>query len=219
MPSSKSPSPRNTHSPVASLELSHGPSSSSRQDSPSSLPQDSPSAPDAVEHPSIPQTAVEALRRSDRVRARPKHLEAYDTTVHTVQYPLSAHVSYSRLTPSYRSFLAAVTSHDEPRSFSEAVRHPQLREAMIKEIAALVANGTWSLIQAPAGKRIIDCKWVFKIKYRPDGSIERYKARLVAKGYTQVEGIDYHDTFAPVAKLVTVRCLLAVAAHHGWFVH
>ncbi|CAH9132305.1 unnamed protein product, partial [Cuscuta epithymum] len=90
---------------------------------------------------------------------------------------------------------------------------------MQKEIHALEENGTWTLIHLPPGKKVVDSKWVYKIKYKPNGDIERYKARLVAKGFTQVEGIDFHETFAPVAKLVTVRCLLAVAAKHNWEVH
>ena len=80
------------------------------------------------------------------------------------------------------------------------------------EIQALEANHTWTLTDLPPHKTAIGCKWVYKIKHKLDGSIERYKARLVAKGYTQVEGQDYLDTFSPMAKLTTVRLLLALAA-------
>jgi hypothetical protein len=90
---------------------------------------------------------------------------------------------------------------------------------MTAEITALEDNHTWSTVPLPPGHRPIGCKWVFKIKYKADGSIERYKARLVAKGFTQREGIDYKDTFAPVAKITTVRCLLAVAAVRHWPLH
>ncbi|CAL1400026.1 unnamed protein product [Linum trigynum] len=90
---------------------------------------------------------------------------------------------------------------------------------MQREITALEDNDTWTLELLPPGKRAIDSKWVYKIKYRPDGTMERYKARLVAKDFTQLEGIDFHDTFAPVAKLVNVRVLLAVAAHKSWPLH
>ena len=90
---------------------------------------------------------------------------------------------------------------------------------MRSELQALQANGSWTLTSLSAGKTSIGCQWVYKIKHRSDGSIERYKARLVAKGFTQLEGVDYQDTFSPTAKIIAVRCLLALAAAQRWSLH
>ncbi|XP_031250771.1 uncharacterized protein LOC116108670 [Pistacia vera] len=87
---------------------------------------------------------------------------------------------------------------------------------MEAELAALELNKTWILIDLPPGKSPIDCKFVYKTKYHFNGTIEWKKARLVAHGFTQQEGVDYHETFSPVAKIVIIRTLLALAVIKGW---
>ncbi|KAK3005699.1 hypothetical protein RJ639_017625 [Escallonia herrerae] len=102
------------------------------------------------------------------------------------------------------TFLTAINVDHEPTSFSEAVKDERWREAMQREIQALKNNETWEIEDLPPGKKALGCKWVYKIKYNSDGTVERNKARLVIFGNHQIEGIDYTDTFAPVAKMVTV---------------
>ncbi|KAF3662745.1 hypothetical protein FXO38_11003 [Capsicum annuum] len=80
------------------------------------------------------------------------------------------------------------------------------------EIGALEANHTWDLVDLPRGKHVIGSKWIYKIKHRANGEVDKYKARLVAKGYTQQKGMNYYETFSPVAKIVSVRSVIAVAA-------
>ena len=90
---------------------------------------------------------------------------------------------------------------------------------MIEELEAFANNKTWELVSLPPGKKAVGCKWVFTVKQSPEGRIERYKTRLVAKGYSQTYGIDYDETFAPVAKMSTVQTLVSLAANEGWKLH
>lgn len=87
---------------------------------------------------------------------------------------------------------------------------------MKEELRALELNGTWQLTSLPIGKTAIGCKWIYKTKLKSDGTVKRYKARLVAQGIGQEYGIDYKETSTPMAKMTTVRALLAVAAINQW---
>ncbi|KAK2398761.1 putative mitochondrial protein [Trifolium repens] len=104
----------------------------------------------------------------------------------------------------------------EPENFDEAIKEDVWRNAMQEEMNAIEKNKTWHLVEKPNDKEAIGVKWVYKLKHNPDGSIQRAKARLVVKGYAQQPGIDYSETFAPVARLDTVRTIIAVAAQKGW---
>jgi Reverse transcriptase (RNA-dependent DNA polymerase) len=150
-----------------------------------------------------------------QVLTSPNHSSQLSTSKGT-RYPLKNFVSYHTFSKQHKVFLSSLAVESEPRSYSEAVQNPEWRATMSTELRALEANKTWSLTSLPSGKHAIGCKWVFKTKYKADGSIERHKARLVAKGYTQREGIDYQEIFAPVAKLIYVRCLIVIAASRGW---
>jgi len=87
---------------------------------------------------------------------------------------------------------------------------------MNKEIEALSNNNTWDLVDLPAGKKAISRKWVYKVKLKFDGTLEKFKARLVITGFTQQYGIDYQEVFFPVVKMTTITSIIAVAASKNW---
>jgi hypothetical protein len=111
----------------------------------------------------------------------------------------------------------------EPSTYEEAIASPDAPKwmaAMEEEMAALMANNTWSIIEdVPSYAKPIDTRWVFKVKIDANGSVERYKARLVAKGFKQIEGVDYNEVFAPVSKYTTLRAALSVAATKGYIIN
>ncbi|KAI5334234.1 hypothetical protein L3X38_024367 [Prunus dulcis] len=104
----------------------------------------------------------------------------------------------------------------EPEKCEEAAQDQSWIKAMEDELSMIEKNGTWELVNRPSDKQVIGVKWVFKTKLNLDGSVQKNKARLVAKGYVQKPGIDYNETFAPVARLHTIRTLISLAAQKGW---
>jgi hypothetical protein len=103
----------------------------------------------------------------------------------------------------------------EPQTVQEALKGEDAKKweiAMQKEYDSHVVNNTWSLMPLPKGRKPISCKWVFKIKHGVDGEVERYKTRLLQRGFTQTFGVNYNETFAPIAKFASIRCILALMA-------
>ena len=106
-----------------------------------------------------------------------------------------------------------------PNSVQEAIKDPRWKNAMNEEMKSLQRNATWEVVDLPTGKKHVGCRWIFSVKYKADGDIERFKARLVVKGYSQTYGINYTETFAPVAKINIVRILLSLAVNFDWSLH
>jgi hypothetical protein len=104
----------------------------------------------------------------------------------------------------------------EPTCVSQAISQPNWREAMSNKLTALMKHGTWDLILPPSNCKHVGCKWIFRVKRKADGSVDRFKACLVAKGFNQRPGVDYRETFSHVVKPATIRVVLSVAVMNGW---
>ena len=172
------------------------------------------------------------LGRGHRTRKPPATLKNFvtnsaQTRILTTQtkankellYPISKYMSFDRFSTRHTAYQVSIGKITPPKYYQKAVLDERFRDAMGTEVVALEANRTWDVVDLPTGKRAIGCKWVYTVKYRADGTIERFKARLVVLGNKQVEGVDYKETFAPVAKMGTVRLFLDVATKRGWDVH
>ncbi|WCJ23129.1 Retrovirus-related Pol polyprotein from transposon RE2 [Euphorbia peplus] len=134
-------------------------------------------------------------------------------------YPITHFVNCDKFSVKHRAILAAINSSAIPRNFKEAMQSKGWRDAMGTEIRALGDQKTWILVKLPPRKKALGSNWIFTEKRDENGKLLRYKARLVCFGNHQVEGIDYNETFAHVAKMVTIRTFLSVAAVKGWSVH
>ena len=171
-----------------------------------------------IDSPVIPDPPV---RLSTRNKSAPTYLKDYvcpiTNSMHASSspYPISNYLSYANLSPSHSCFAMSLHTHTKPKTFTEANKHDCWQKAMQDEINALIKTGTWKIVDLPPNAKPIGCRWIYKVKHHVDGSIERYKAKLVAKGYNQIEGLDYFETYSLVAKLTTIRIVLALASMHN----
>ncbi|GJU87918.1 ribonuclease H-like domain-containing protein [Tanacetum coccineum] len=155
------------------------------------------------------------LRRSSRTSVFLKNYNDFIVDS-KVKYGLEKYVNYSHLSKGNYCFATMLNKGVEPKSYLEASQHKHRVDAMNAKMDALYRNNTWEIVDLPVGRKAIVSKWVWKMKYKSDREIERYKARLVSKGFNQKEGIDFDETFSPVVKIVTVRCLINLAVQNGW---
>jgi len=107
----------------------------------------------------------------------------------------------------------------EPSSFKEAVEDPAWVDAMVEEYDSIVRNNAWEIFPRLEGKLMVGSRWIYKVKQAADGSMEKYKARFVSQGFSQIEGINYEETFAPVARYSYIRMILALSVQMGWHIH
>lgn len=162
----------------------------------------------------------QVLRRSTRVSRQPTWLADFVTPNSNMAAGAEAtSVTPQLISPTFSCFLVAIEPQTNPLSFNQAVKSKEWIDAMNLELDTLEVNGTWEVTSLPPNRKAIGCKWIYKTKYRADVSIDKHKAHLVILGYKQTYGIDYVETFAPVAKMTTVRSMLAVAAMKNWHVH
>jgi len=110
----------------------------------------------------------------------------------------------------------------DPLTYAEAMSRSdraQWRAACAEEMEQFVCQNIFDMVSKSEGRKVVNCKWIFKMKLGPNGQVKHYKACLVAKGFSQVEGIDFNETYSPVVGRSTVQTLLALACANGWYIH
>lgn len=159
------------------------------------------------------------LCKFNRISKPPDYLNDYEVSMNNSFFKYSIEdlcFLNSSFSPECACFMSVLNKVKEPDSIIEGLNDHNWKLAMDNKINVLMSRETWELVDLPINRETIGCKWVFKGKYNVDGSIERHKVRLVAKGFNQCKGVDYHETFSPVVKLVFARCVIHLAIPNNW---
>jgi hypothetical protein len=165
----------------------------------------------------IPSITTPGVRMAKKVLKTPDNNNGVRRSTR-VKYPVQI-FTYDGFVVHHYAYMVRVIQEVEPTCFEQAVRNPMWDNAMDEDMAGLDSDATWELVALPEDKKAIGCKWVYKVKHNADGFVSRYKARLVTKGYAQTYGIDYEETYSPVAKMTTIRTIITMAATKGWYLH
>jgi len=134
-------------------------------------------------------------------------------------HPISNFISYDHLNLTFSQFALSLSSECILRSYTESLLIFAWKQAMDEEMKALTFRETWELVSAPTDTVIVGCRWVFTLKYHPDGFVDGYKVRLVAKSYTQTDSIHYFETFSPVVRMNSIRIIFSIADVKNAFLH
>ncbi|PRQ57648.1 putative RNA-directed DNA polymerase [Rosa chinensis] len=213
------PSPSATYPPATVLSPSAADPSAA--DSPARVPLPSAANTSVADPPSpvpwpsgfVPPPSAASLPEFDAHPLLQRLLRAH--LLHTI---LCSHDSGMVPTIRYPIPRALLTLIDsvEPTCYSQASKKAEWRAPMTEEINVFMKNNTWSLVPFSPDQNTVGCKWVFRVKRNPDGSIDRFKARLVAKGFHQQQGVNFQETFSPVIKPATIRTVISLAVSCGW---
>ncbi len=171
----------------------------------------------AVEKSRITSVTIPRAQMAKKVLKTPDNNNGVRRSTR-VKY-LVQRLTYDGFVVHHYAYMVKIIHEVEPTCFEQVVGNPKWDNAMDEEMVALDVNVTWELVALLEDKKAIRCKWVYKVKHNVDGSVSIYKAKLVAKGYAQTYGIDYEETYSPVAKMIIVRTIIAMAVTKGWSLH
>lgn len=170
-------------------------------------------------HPPSPQSSPSPSPSPPPPPPPPPHLSTHPMTTRAksgIFKPLHrADLSHTTTLPLHQALFAI----SDPKIFKTASQNPQWVIAMQRELEALHRNNTWTLVPRPSNHNVVGSKWLYRTKFRPDGTIERHKARLVAQGFSQIPGLDFYHTFSPVVKASTIHVVLSLAVINQWKLH